>query len=323
MWKYKICKRHYDYDKVAVSSFNLKDIHREDFWKEKRKSIWNSKIKIFFISFKNKDSPDKSLPYFPCHHFICVRRGERKETNKQSGIELLTAKVSGSKSYFFKKRESKNNFWNSIPTSYLLQNHQNLKGREKETTQNNFEHPLLRSSLTQHFKGQCEKLLILRLGNSSSLVGAAQGLLQGYWAALGVNFAKCIFRHFGAACWDIFTDYFGFFRLHKSNFHFSDYKSQKRPNWRLIQTFFFSSKGVLTKKPWHKWFFYIRYLSNIYWKHIAPSGLKHNETNPILEFHESEFKPLRNSIHLPLLSLKTVEGKWLREYIMWLFCSWG
>ena len=112
--------------------FNLKDIHQKDFFEKSDLKFQKSKF-FFHISFKNKDSPDKSLPIFPATT-SSVWEEAKEELNKQSGIELLTAKgISGSKSYFFKKRESKNNFWNSIPTSYLLQNHQNLKGRERKS----------------------------------------------------------------------------------------------------------------------------------------------------------------------------------------------
>ena len=145
--------------------------------------------------------------------------------------------------------------------------------------------------VTQHFKGHWWKALPSWDWVTRPVRWGCSGPPAGLLSCTRDGFAKCIFRHFGAACWDIFTDSLGFFRLHKFNFHFSDYRSQKRPNWRLIQTLFFPPKGALTTKPWHKWFFYLRYLSNIYWKHIAPSGLQHNETNPTLEFHESEFKP--------------------------------
>lgn len=61
-------------------------------------------------------------------------------------------------------------------------------------------------------------------------------------------------------------------------FHFPNYKSQKKPrHWRITQTCSFCPPQRWTKKPWHKWVFYLRYLLNSYWKHIAPHSLNHNK----------------------------------------------
>lgn len=58
-----------------------------------------------------------------------------------------------------------------------------------------------------------------------------------------------------------------------------------------VNLFFFPPKMYWLKNPWHTWFFYLRYLPNIFWKHRAPSCLNHNKINYILEYYESEFKP--------------------------------
>lgn len=153
----------------------------------------------------------------------------------------------------------------------MLWNDQNLK-EEKETSQNNFWASFANRLTHSAFQRALVKsAAFLRLGNSSSLP-------QGHWAALEASvsvmqdgFAKCIFRHFGAPCWDILLIllvFLGFRSLTST----SQTTSQKRPNWRLIQTFSFLPKVYWLKN--HNMNGSLRYLSTIYWKHIAPSGLK-------------------------------------------------